>query len=178
MSEVRTKSENLSEDNITDERYQLEDKKRKLAQEIDNATKDKQIQVVKKEYAETKEECARLVSEHGNDYEQKTFNDIVSREQTFLTSNSSVKIKEATSQLHTLIIQILWHTPEFLVAILKDLQNKIGIMNDQNQANMLLEAGISAANGGDWQKLGDINQQLVNLLPKRDRDKVTRGVGF
>ncbi len=48
MTEIQTQSEKLSTDDITDNRYQLEDRKRKVAQEIDNATKDKRTQIAKK----------------------------------------------------------------------------------------------------------------------------------
>lgn len=179
MGSMQTKSENLSDDDVTDDRYQLEDKKRKLAQEIDNATKNKRTQEAKGSYFETKEECARLINENGNDYEQKMFNDIVGREQVFLTSNSSIKIKEATDELHSLMIQVLWHTPGFLLAVFKDLSSKKNRMNDQEQAEMLADAGVRAANDSDWQKLGDINQRLLSLLPTTIQNQVKQGkIGF
>lgn len=180
MTEIQTQSEKLSTDDITDNRYQLEDRKRKVAQEIDNATKDKRTQVAKNDYLETKEKCAELVNDNGNDYERKVFNDIVSREKAFLTSSSPLKIQEATDELHTLIIQILWRTPEFIVGIFKDLaQNQRVRMNDQQQAGMLIEAGVKSIKENDWEKLGEVNQRLLNLLPKSLQDQVKQGkIGF
>lgn len=180
MTEILTQCEKLSIDDITDNRYQLEDSKRKLAQEIDNLTKDKRIQVAKNDYLETKEKCAELVNDNGNDYERKVFNDIVSREKAFLTSNSPLKIQEATDELHTLIIQILWRTPEFIVGIFKDLaQNQRVRMNDQQQAGMLIEAGVKSIKENDWDKLGEVNQRLISLLPKSLQDQVKQGkIGF
>lgn len=180
MTEIQMQSEKLSTDDITDNRYQLEDRKRKVAQEIDNATKDKRTQVAKNDYLETKEKCAELVNDNGNDYERKVFNDIVSREKAFLNSSSPLKIQEATDELHTLIIQILWRTPEFIVGIFKDLaQNQRVRMNDQQQAAMLIEAGVKSIKENDWEKLSEVNQRLINLLPKSLQDQVKQGkIGF
>lgn len=180
MTEIQTQIEKLSTDDITDNRYQLEDRKRKVAQEIDNATKDKRTQVAKNDYLETKEKCAELVNDNGNDYERKVFNDIVSREKAFLSSSSPLKIQEATDELHTLIIQILWRTPEFIVGIFKDLaQNKRVKMNDQDQAKVWIEAGVNAIKANDWDKLGEVNQRLISLLPKVEQDQVKQGkIGF
>lgn len=180
MTEIQTQSEKLSSDDVTDNRYQLEDRKRKVAQEIDNATKDKRTQVAKNDYLETKEKCAELVNDNGNDYERKVFNDIVSREKAFLSSSSPLKIQEATDELHTLIIQILWRTPEFIVSIFKDLaQNQRVRMNDQQQAGMLIEAGVKSIKENDWERLGEVNQRLLNLLPKSVQDQVKQGkIGF
>lgn len=41
METVSEETESLTNDDVTDKRYQLEDKKRKIAQEIDSATKIK-----------------------------------------------------------------------------------------------------------------------------------------
>ena len=55
MDIVSEETENLTNDDVTDKKYQLEDKKRKIAQEIDSATKNKRIQQVKAHYFEIKE---------------------------------------------------------------------------------------------------------------------------
>jgi molecular chaperone DnaK len=180
MTEIQTQSKKLSSDDVTDNRYQLEDRKRKVAQEIDNATKDKRTQVAKNDYLVTKEKCAELVNDNGNDYERKVLNDIISREKAFLSSSSPLKIQEATDELHTLIIQILWRTPEFIVSIFKDLaQNQRVRMNDQQQAGMLIEAGVKSIKENDWERLGEINQRLLNLLPKIVQEQVKQGkIGF
>jgi molecular chaperone DnaK len=94
MESVSDETEGLTSDDVTDKRYQLEDKKRKIAQEIDSATKNKRIQQVKAHYFETKEECEKMLDENGNDHERKTFNDIVAQENAFFATNSPLKIQE------------------------------------------------------------------------------------
>ena len=73
MESISENAEALTDDDVTDKRYQLEDKKRKLAQAIDNATKDKRTTAARADYFDTKERCQKLLNENGNDYEQKHF---------------------------------------------------------------------------------------------------------
>jgi molecular chaperone DnaK len=179
MLEVSTQVTELTYDDVTDKRYQLEDKKRKIAQEIDNATKDKRVQVAKAEYFEVKEHCLEVLNEHGNDYERKIFNDIVSQESAFLVSQSPMKIQDWTDQLQAITIQVLWRTPQFLVMIFKDLiQNHRTQFNDPNQAKSLIEAGKFATQSENWDRLGEINQGLINLLPHSARRSITTKIGF
>ena len=179
MADVTTQASDLTNDDVTDKRYQLEDKKRKIAQEIDNATKDKRVQVAKAEYFEVKERCFELLNEHGNDYERKIFKDIVSQESAFLASQSPMKIQEWTDQLQAITMQVLWRTPQFLVLIFKDLvQNHRTQFNDQNQAKSLIEAGKFAIQSENWDRLGEINQGLINLLPRSAQRTITTKIGF
>lgn len=179
MADVTTQASDLTSDDVTDKRYQLEDKKRKIAQEIDNATKDKRVQVAKAEYFEVKERCLELLNEHGNDYERKIFKDIVSHESAFLASQSPMKIQEWTDQLQAITMQVLWRTPQFLVLIFKDLvQNHRTQFNDQNQAKSLIEAGKFAIQSENWDRLGEINQGLINLLPRSAQRTITTKIGF
>lgn len=179
MADVTTQASDLTSDDVTDKRYQLEDKKRKIAQEIDNATKDKRVQIAKAEYFEVKERCLELLNEHGNDYERKIFKDIVSQESAFLVSQSPMKIQEWTDQLQAITMQVLWRTPQFLLLIFKDLvQNHRTQFNDQNQAKSLIEAGKIAIQSENWDRLGEINQGLINLLPRSAQRTITTKIGF
>jgi len=54
MAEVQSQAGKLMVDDVTDARYQPEDKKRKISQEIDNFAKDKCLREAKKKYAQTK----------------------------------------------------------------------------------------------------------------------------
>jgi len=179
MVEVSSQASDLTNDDVTDKRYQLEDKKRKIAQEIDNATKDKRVQVAKAQYFEVKERCAELLNEHGNDYERKIFKDITSQEGAFLASQSPFKIQEWTDQLQAITVQILWRAPEFLVLIFSDMvQNHRTQFNDQKQAKSLIEAGKFAVQSENWDRLGEINQGLINLLPRSAQREITTKIGF
>lgn len=168
----------LSTDDVTDSKYQIEDRKRRLAQEIDNATKGKRVSEAKGEYLEVKERCFKLVSSNGNDYELKSYNDIVTQEDSFLSSNSAIRILEKSDELSAIISTILWRTPDFLTSVFNNIQQKSVRMNDQAQAKALIEAGQFAIDSQNWNRLREINSGLINLLPKSVQAEVTTKVGF
>jgi molecular chaperone DnaK len=178
MESVSDETESLTSDDVTDKRYQLEDKKRKIAQEIDSATKNKKIQQVKAHYFETKEECEKMLDENGNDHERKTFNDIVAQESAFFATNSPLKIQEKSDELYSIISRIRWRTPEFLVGIFKWCRDNQTRMNDHALAKSLVDAGVFAIESRNWERLAEINSGLLNLLPRGAEKEATTRIGF
>jgi len=178
VESLNEETSKLTQDDVTDAPYQLEDKKRKLAQAIDWATKDKRIALAKSEYLDEKQRCIKLLDDNGNDYERKLFNDIVANEDVFLTSTSPIKISEKTDELNSIRFTVLWRTPDFLVAIFKDLSQKGTKMNDHAQAKSLIEAGRFAIESQNWDRLSEVDHSLINLLPKSAQKDVTTKIGF
>jgi molecular chaperone DnaK len=178
MEEISDETDSLTLDDVTDKKYQLEDKKRKFAQEIDNVTKGKRIAKARDEYFETKAECEKLLDENGNDYERKSFNDIVVQEKAFFATNSPIKIQEKADELQNIIGQIRWRTPKFLLGIFAWLLQEQPKMNDQVQAKSLIEAGRFVANSKNWERLREINFGLMDLLPRGAKEEATHKIGF
>ena len=178
METVEDETEKLTDDDVTDKRYQLEDKKRKIAQEIDSATKNKRLQKATDYYYETKEECEQLIDNSGNDHERKTFNDIVSQESAFMATKSPLKIQEKSDEFHSIMGQIRWRTPEFLKNIFNWLLQEQPKMNDQTQAKSLIDAGNFAVESQNWDRLKEINYGLLDLLPRGSKEDITTKIGF
>lgn len=178
MELVAEESEKLSNDDVTDKRYQLEDKKRKIAQEIDSATKNKRLQKATEYYHEIKAECEELIDASGNDHERKTFNDIVNQEASFMATKSPLKIQEKSDELQAIIGQIRWRTPEFLKGIFAYLIENQAKMNDQSQAKSLIDAGKFAVESQNWDRLREINFGLFDLMPRGSKDEISTKIGF
>ena len=178
MESVAEEAEKLSDDDVTDKRYQLEDKKRKIAQEIDSATKNKRLQKATEYYHEIKAECEELIDVSGNDHERKTFNDIVNQEASFMATKSPLKIQEKSDELQAIIGQIRWRTPEFLKGIFAYLIENQAKMNDQSQAKSLIDAGKFAVESQNWDRLREINFGLFDLMPRGSKDEISTKIGF
>lgn len=178
MDSVADETEKLSDDDVTDKRYQLEDKKRKIAQEIDNATQSKRLQKAIEIYNETKTECEEMIDESGNDHERKTFKDIVSQESAFTVTKSPLKIQEKSDELRVIIGQIRWRTPSFLTGIFNYLVENQAKMNDQSQAKSLIDAGKFATESENWDRLREINFGLFDLMPRGAKDEISTKIGF
>lgn len=175
---VVRETELLTADDVTDKRYQLEDKKRKLAQELDNATKHKRIKKAQEVYLEAKSRCQRLLASAGSPHEQRAFQDIVAQEEVFLASHVVAKIQEKADELEGISSQIEWRSPEYLQGVFNWLQSQQRRMNDQGQAISLIEAGKHAVQNQNWDRLRSINYDLFGLLPRGAREEVNTRIGF
>ena len=175
---ISVEAENLEDDDVTDKRYQLEDKKRKIAQEVDVATKDKRIKKSIELYHQAKSECKEALDEAGNDLETNAFNNIVSQEESFMSTNNTIRIQEKTDELNSIHNKIMWRVPSFLDEIfnwLKELRQK---MNDQPQAKSLIDAGEFAKTSENWDRLREVDMGLLSLLPKEGKEEMATKIGF
>jgi molecular chaperone DnaK len=157
-------SDKMPDDDVTDKRHVEIEKKKKLAQEIAEATKNKRIELLTIDYNKDKEWCQKILTENGNDQDHKLFNDIIVREKIFLKSLSPVTIKNAIDDLNNLGINILWKTPKFLENKFKQLIEKPQLFNDQNQAKTLIEVGNTSIVNKNYERLRQINLDLISLI--------------
>lgn len=168
----------LSKDDVTDSRYQLEDKKRKLAEEIYNATKEKRIAELRIQYSNEKSACLKVINENGNDQERRMFDDIVSQERVILSSSNPQRLRDEIDKLVTLRYSILWRTPSFLIGMFNHLVEKRQKFNDQSQAKSLIDAGKLAIESENFDRLADINNRFLDLLPRSEAKQVKALTGI
>ena len=160
----------LSIDDVTDDRFKLEDKKRKLAQEMNLLTASKKVDKARSEYAVAKREVSQLVNDSGDDKERHQLAELLAREHTFVSSNNPERVLMAVQQLEALRFQILLRTPEFLVAMFENLVERRPAMNDQLQAKNLIEGGKRHVLNEAWDELRAVNGRLWNLLPQMEKE--------
>ncbi len=115
---------------------------------------------------------------HGYGVHRKVFNDVIAQEQTFLTTNSLIKIQEKSDELHGIIGQIPLRTPAFLTNSFEWLKGEQAKTNDQNAAKSLIDAGKFAIESQNWDRLKEINYGLLDQLPKTTREQLNTKIGF
>ncbi len=160
----------LSEDDVTDKKFQLEDRKRELAREMYELTSGKRLEQARKEYQEAKSETAELVHESGNDRERNQLRDVINREATFINSTIPEKIQAETKNLNHIKWGILFRTPDFLKGMFQYFSERRPAMNDQIQATQLAESGKRAIAREDWDELRLIVNRLWDLLPEEQKN--------
>jgi molecular chaperone DnaK len=160
----------LAADDVTDDRFKLEDNKRKIAQEVFELTASKRIDAANSAYLEAKREVLDLVSESGNDREKHQFREILAREQTFINSTNPERVEIATAEIERIRWNILMRTPKFLVGMFEHLVEHRTSMNDQLQAKQLIEAGRHHVSAETWDDLKQINGRLWDLMPDEVRE--------
>jgi len=169
VQELMAPASELREDDVTDQKFQLEDRKRKLAQQMFELTSSKRLDMVKASYAESKAEVAELVQDSGNDRERHALSEIIAREPSFLLSTSPEKIQVIVDELDRVRWQILARTPAFLKGMFAHLIDRRAAMNDQIQAAQLIENGKRAAERDDLDGLRQINSRLWDLMPTTEK---------
>jgi molecular chaperone DnaK len=160
----------LSADDVTDDRFKLEDQKRRLAQEVYEATASKRLDAAKASYYEVKQSVSLLVQQNGNDRERHDFRDVLAREEAFIHTSSPERIESAAVELDRIRFQIAMRTPDFLVGMFEHLKEHRASMNDQVQAKQFFELGRNHIANGAWDELNQVNRQLWSLLPNEDRE--------
>mgnify|MGYP000535829723 CR=1 FL=1 len=173
LSQVRGLYRNcdaLNDDDITDDRFRLEDHKRAIAQNVFELTSSKRLDAARNEYSSLKSDTADLVSDSGNDREKHLFREIVAREQIFLNSSNPERIEAAISEIRSLRFVILMRKPDFLIAMFKHLVQSSPSMNDQFQAKQLVDTGKLHIQTEDWDNLRNVTDRLWDLMPDDARE--------
>lgn len=170
VQELQGEAMLLALDDVTDNRYKLEDRKRKIAQELNQLTSGKRVERMRILYQTARTEVTDIVNGGGNDHERRALNEIIAQEHTFINSSNLLKIQSAIDQLYRISFQILRRTPDFLVGWFQNLLNKRESFNDQLQAKTLIEAGKKHIAAEDFDKLGEVNVRLHSLLPEKEKD--------
>jgi molecular chaperone DnaK len=170
IQDVMGEISGLSDDDVTDKKFQLDDRKRELAREMYDLTFGKRLDHARKEYQEAKSETAELVHESGNDRERSQLKDVINREATFINSTIPEKIQAETQNLNRIKWEILFRTPEFLKGMFQHFNERRPAMNDQIQATQLAESGRRAIAREDWDELRQIVSRLWDLLPTEHRE--------
>ncbi len=160
----------LAPDDVTDDRFKLEDRKRKIAQDVFELTASKRVDAAKIAYAEAKEAVGALVSESGNDRERHLYREIVAREQTIINSTNPERIETVTGELERVRWNILMRMPDFLVEMFEHLVRNRASMNDQVQAKQLIEVGRTHISNQAWDDLKQVNGRLWDLMPSDARE--------
>jgi molecular chaperone DnaK len=170
VQELISESGALSDDDVTDDRFKLEDKKRRLAQEVFRLTSSKRLDAAKAEYLDAKHSVSTLVKDSGNDREMHQVREIIAREQAFIHSTNPERIQAATVELEGIRFQILMRTPDFLVGMFEHLVERRTSMNDQTQAKQLIENGKRLIASQAWDDLRQVNGRLWELMPDGERN--------
>jgi molecular chaperone DnaK len=159
----------MSDDDVTDDRFKIEDKKRRIAQAMHELTSGKRLAHSRAEYQVARTEASRIVAESGNDRERHQVTAILAREETFIHSNNPERISAATAELRGIEFRILMRTPDFLRGMFEHLVERRVAMNDQAQAKQLIENGKRQIAAASWDDLAPIVGRLWDLMPDEER---------
>ncbi|GAB4420278.1 MAG: hypothetical protein OHK0039_33710 [Bacteroidia bacterium] len=177
MLELADQAGRLGEDDVTDDKFQLEDRKRKIAQRVDALTRDKFIIKVKNEYFEAKRNIEFVLENYSPTPEkQQAYDKLIEGEKATLSTNSSLKINELIEQMNRLNWQIRWQSGRYLRELFTGLiYGRFGPLAPADQAQALIGRGQQALETGNDDQLRVVINQLFELLPPTRKPSVRFG---
>lgn len=170
VQELIGEASKMSEDDVTDDKFKIEDKKRRVAQSMYELTSGKRLDQARADYQATRSEVSKLVAESGNDRERHQVTAILAREETFIHSNSPERVASATLELRMISFRILMRMPDFLRGTFDHLVERRAAMNDQTQAKQLIENGKRLIASASWDEVAQVVGRLWDLMPDEERD--------
>lgn len=175
--DLADKATKMSPDDSTDDKFQIEDQKRKIARKVDEITRDKVIIKIKNEYFETKR-YMEFVMEHYSPSEEDTvaYSEIMQAEKNTLATNSSLKIQEFIEKIRRLNWRIRWKSSRYVREFYQDLiYGRYGAFTSQDKAYEIMQRGQDAIKEDNDDKLRICINQLCELLPPSTRKSVNFG---
>jgi molecular chaperone DnaK len=177
LEEIRSQLRQTNDKDITDLRFQLEERKRKLAQLLDSLLKDRNAESIKNDYFEAKRFCEYSL-ERGTPLHKDRFERAIANERAFLASNNANLIKSKEKELYQLAWTINQNDPSFIISLFHHYQFLDDYM-DERKAKHYISLGEKALERQNYQELKSIVYQLDALRPdaKREEERI-KGTGL
>jgi len=103
LEEILERLQNLSFTDVTDERYQLEDKKRKLSQLLDSIGRDQKILAIKETYFGAKDNASSWLKDCADVSLTQKYQLIIAKEKYYLESENAYVIKNKIEEIDDFI---------------------------------------------------------------------------
>lgn len=167
----------MAEDDVSDLRFQLEDKKRRIAQKIDEQFRDKLIIKVKNTYFETKRELETVMKTYEPTPEdQQVYEQLMTQEKITLATNSTLKIQEYIQQFQRLNLKVRWRSNQYVQYFFLSLANGgFGEFTQPEMAQGLITEGYQMIDQQNFDRLRVLINRLADLLPPTRRPGVGPG---
>ena len=166
---ISRKTEVLHLNLNSDEKYHLEERKRKLAQKYDQVNRDHKLTSLREEYISLKESIKYQLEQTnaGKKPEfERRFGDMTKDEANILRSQSRMLIQTRVKAMNQLHNEMLYYSDPVMIHWYLALSGyDITEFSDKKRAKKLLEQGEKAMERQSYEELRAINSQLSALLP-------------
>ena len=179
LRELLDRARGLPDDDVTDIRFQLEDAKRRFAQELSSLTQEQKLTDIKLDFFHAKRYAKHYVDKYGSEAEKKSYEEILAIEKEVLRSNSGPRIEDAANRIWELSFRIRWRAMEFLSWLFTNhYETRKAEYLDQAKADELLTQGRNAIEAEDTYTMQGVINGLYELLPPKKQKAVHRGTGI
>lgn len=168
------------EDDVTDKKYQLEENKRKLAQQLDAVGKEQQLVHLVEQYYEYRNYCEALIKESAEPAWQLKLDEIMTAEKVSLASQSAYTIKTKVAALKKLAWDMKKDQDYTWINIFHHYTTlPLTQFTDEKKAARYIGVGERALERHNYKELKVAVLALHHLLPDEQKDeKRMKGTGI
>jgi molecular chaperone DnaK len=179
LETIRQKLRKISEDDVTDTKYQLDDQKRKLAKVIDISERGGKILVLKEEYFGKKERYRELLAQSGNSELLKRLEALGKEENEWMSHCSAQFLRWKINEMD----RMTWDVKKRDIGYVTNLYLGYAIRpnedySDINEIKMLKKRGDEALTRRNPDEIISIIYRMYELLIDKDADEEIRGTGL
>lgn len=170
LEEMEKQLRKLREDDVSDIKYQVEEKKRRICREMDSQEKSSALAMVKEEYFAEKEECLYWINQSANPSLKTKFEKIIQKETTFINANSSFVLRSKIDEFRQLSWEVRKKDPGVLMGAFHYYANQpISSFKDGKTAKKYIEIGEKAIERQNYEELHVALIQLYLQHPNSDK---------
>lgn len=172
LEEMEEQLRLLKEDDVSDLKYQVEERKRRLSKAIDSKDKTAALAFVKEEYFREKEECLYWINKSANPALQARFEKLVQKENEYLGAGSSFVLRNKIDELQHLSWEVRKKDPGVLLGAFHYYATQPqSDFRNQDEAKKMIGIGEKAIERGNYEELYMALMNLYMLHPDSDRRK-------
>jgi molecular chaperone DnaK len=179
LDTIRQKLKKISDDDVTDTKYQLDDQKRKLAKVVDASERGGKILMLKEEYFAKKERYKELLAQSGNQELLKRLEAMGKEENEWMNHCSAQFLRWKIDEMD----RMTWDVKKRDIGYVTNLYLGYAMRpnedyRDINEIKMLKKRGDEALTRRNPEEIVGIIYRMYELLIDKDRDEEIRGTGL
>tara|TARA_R110000751_G_scaffold64157_4_gene132012 strand:- start:81015 stop:83504 length:2490 start_codon:yes stop_codon:yes gene_type:complete len=170
LIEIQIETTLLDDNDVSDQKYQLDDKKRKLIQAFDTLTRNKVIALEIEEYKLSKEGVEWEINKDENEKYRSKYLKVIANEKEVVNSGDKYLLRAKIKELDVLYNSIIQSSDENFIGYYLGLKYSSEFEN-KKKAEQLIKEGDQVLERKDYTSLKHIVYALYALLPDREKDK-------
>jgi molecular chaperone DnaK len=176
LTDLNTRLRTLRDTDLGDQKYQIEEQKRRLAQSLDLSLQNTRIESVKTDYFDVKRTLEYYLAKESNTAYKARFDALIAHERTLLDEGDSGMIRLKIKEMESLAWEMKQRDPQYVAS----LYHYYALLPDDNyedsrRAVQLKEMGEKALGRQNYDEVLSVVYNLYAILKKENKDE---GGGF
>ncbi|WP_431111220.1 Hsp70 family protein [Winogradskyella poriferorum] len=168
LIEIQIEASLIDDDDISDTKFQLDDKKRKLIQDFDDLTRNEIVAKEIEEYNDTKADLEYHLNQNENERFKTKYQRIIQNEKEVINSLDRYLIRSKIKELEELFNAIIQSSDENFISYYLGLKLYDNFTN-KRKAEKLFEQGDKALEQQDYKVIRHVVYGLSALVHENDR---------